>query len=164
MEGSPTQTLLKKQKNNHQNSFHHSGFTETLSEVVQWIIFKSYASSFHHLSRFGSWGQQLEEGSPYFPIPNHFIQLSFFSLTAFLTAGVYPWVQVLPPQQAPTTLRPQYRLAASTMDAQNMAHLSPASPRTFKPPSDGGLNQAFLANPQNKFGSAGSYRHPPPPP
>ncbi|KAK0145880.1 hypothetical protein N1851_015189 [Merluccius polli] len=42
-----------------------------------------------------------------------------------------PAVQELPPQQAPTTLRPQLRSAALTMEARNMAHsvsMSPASP------------------------------------
>ncbi|KAK0147911.1 hypothetical protein N1851_012372 [Merluccius polli] len=56
------------------------------------------------------------------------------SLTASLTAGVHQRVRELPPRQAPTTLRPQLRSAALTMEAWNMAHsdsMSPASPGTW---------------------------------
>ncbi|KAK0138509.1 hypothetical protein N1851_024970 [Merluccius polli] len=56
------------------------------------------------------------------------------SLTASLTAGVHQRVRELPPLQAPTTLRPQLRSAALTMEARNMAHsdsMSPASPGTW---------------------------------
>ncbi|TWW57332.1 hypothetical protein D4764_07G0000510, partial [Takifugu flavidus] len=60
---------------------------------------------------------------------------SFFSLTVSLTAGVHQWVRVLPPRQAPTTLRPQHRR----------------------------LCQAFPADPHNMFGPAGSVQHSSPP-
>ncbi|TWW56196.1 hypothetical protein D4764_08G0001830, partial [Takifugu flavidus] len=45
-----------------------------------------------------------------------------------------PWVRALPLRQAPTTLRPQHRSAASTMEARNMVHsdsMSPAFPETW---------------------------------
>ncbi|KAK0146020.1 hypothetical protein N1851_014720 [Merluccius polli] len=50
---------------------------------------------------------------------------------ASLIAGVHQRVRELPPRQAPTTLRPQLRSAALTMEVRNMAHsdsMSPASP------------------------------------
>ncbi|KAI3366681.1 hypothetical protein L3Q82_009355, partial [Scortum barcoo] len=53
---------------------------------------------------------------------------SFFSLTASLTLPTPG--SGLPPRQAPETLRPQLRTAASTMEAENMVHsdsMSPAS-------------------------------------
>ncbi|TWW77391.1 hypothetical protein D4764_12G0007810 [Takifugu flavidus] len=59
---------------------------------------------------------------------------SFLSLTASLTASVHQQLRALPPRQAPTTLQPQHRSAASTMEAQNMVHsdsMSPASPGTW---------------------------------
>ncbi|KAK0139980.1 hypothetical protein N1851_023087 [Merluccius polli] len=56
-------------------------------------------------------------------------------LTASLTAIVHQRVRELPPRQAPTTLRPQLRSAALTMEARNMAHLGlnvPRLPRVSK--------------------------------
>ncbi|TWW69958.1 hypothetical protein D4764_18G0007640 [Takifugu flavidus] len=68
---------------------------------------------------------------------------SFFSLTASLTAGVHQGVEALPPQQAPTTLRPQHRSAASTMEARNMVHsdsMSPPPPPGHGQSSPGGVS------------------------
>ena len=47
---------------------------------------------------------------------------SIFCLTASLTDNVHQRVWVLPPRQALITLRPQHRLAFSTIEAQNMAY------------------------------------------
>ncbi|KAI3359493.1 hypothetical protein L3Q82_013893 [Scortum barcoo] len=60
------------------------------------------------------------------------VEDSFFSLTASLTpSGVHHRVRgIATPRQAPETLRPQLRTAASTMEAENMVHsdsMSPAS-------------------------------------
>ncbi|TWW60333.1 Follistatin-A [Takifugu flavidus] len=77
---------------------------------------------------------------------------SFFSLTASLTAGVHQWVQALPPRQAPTTLRPQHRSAASTMEARNMVHsdsMSPASP---------GHGQSSPGGPAGLHGQSSSHQ------
>ncbi|KAK0146540.1 hypothetical protein N1851_014146 [Merluccius polli] len=74
------------------------------------------------------------------------------------------WVRELPPRQAPTTLRPQLRSAALTMEARNMAHSDSmylASPSTWSKLSR--RWETFPADPHNTFGSARSDRHPPPP-
>ncbi len=58
-------------------------------------------------------------------------QDSFFSLTASLTSGVHHRVRGLPPRQAPETLRPHLREAASTMEVENMVHSDSISPTSL---------------------------------
>ncbi|MEQ2316883.1 hypothetical protein AMECASPLE_036940, partial [Ameca splendens] len=56
------------------------------------------------------------------PRANHSQWESFFSLTAYFTAGVHHWVWGLLPRQAPQTLQPQLQVAASTIEEENIVH------------------------------------------
>lgn len=55
-------------------------------------------------------------------------QDSFYSLTASLTLSIHHRVRGFLPRQAPVTLRPQLRGAASTMEVENMVHSDSMSP------------------------------------
>lgn len=84
-------------------------------------------------------------------------------------------VQGLPPQQPPTTLRPQRQSIALTAEVWNLVRLDSMTPHLsrdlgkvlleveIKTPSHRGLYETVPADPYNTLGSVRSDQHLPPP-